>query len=220
MTRRVSKPECWDVVRGSKDQLTDSDVYFRETKEGTHCYSNWYQGNNGELGDPATIPEFSAPAPALFGFDDSIDAYCIPRAHGGRYGGHAGVCVNANLNILSLYGNGLPYNSCRNLEWQVCAAKGLLPGQGSKTIVFAKAPRDLDPHPAGGRPVGMCGGWRGGGIGDCRDGYATDSVFFLEACLFNMLCSNHQELWLLEAGEEFMCDFSEEGVDELRELLT
>ena len=32
---------------------------------------------------------------------------------------HAGSCLNANLNILSLYGNRVQYNICRNLEWQV-----------------------------------------------------------------------------------------------------
>eukprot|EP00966_Prymnesium_polylepis_P238653 5519330-Prymnesium_polylepis.2 len=28
-------------------------------------------------------------------------------------------CVKASLNILSLYGDRVPYNVCRNLEWQV-----------------------------------------------------------------------------------------------------
>jgi hypothetical protein len=29
------------------------------------------------------------------------------------------MCVRANVNILSLYGTAIPYNTCRNLEWQV-----------------------------------------------------------------------------------------------------
>ena len=128
--------------------------------------------------------------------------------------------MNANLNILSLYGEGVPYNTCRNLEWQLCAIKGLLPGQGSNEIIFATAPKDLDPHPQGGRPVGTCGGWRPPNTGDCwRDGYATDSIFFLEACLFNQLCGNARELWLLEAGDPFVCDFSFARFEELQQLL-
>ncbi len=67
-------------------------------------------------------------------------------------GAHAERCVKANLNILSLHGERLPYNICRNLEWQTCAAQGKLPGQGTskldgtldRTIKFAKAPRTLE----------------------------------------------------------------------------
>ena len=33
---------------------------------------------------------------------------------------------------------------CQNLVWQLCAAKGLLPGQGGKLLHFATAPKDLD----------------------------------------------------------------------------
>ena len=39
---------------------------------------------------------------------------------GGR-GSHAVACVKSGFNILSLYGNRVPYNICRNLEWQVNA---------------------------------------------------------------------------------------------------
>ena len=65
----------------------------------------------------------------LVRFDESIDAFCGAKqsaAQRWRYAAtHAGTCVNANLNILSLYAgpqhpNGrVPYNLCRNLEWQV-----------------------------------------------------------------------------------------------------
>ena len=106
---------------------------------------------------------------------------------------HAGRCVNANLQILSLYGDRLQYNSCRNLEWLVCAALGQLPGQlrgprlvaangnGSAAaaqddrprrgaIVFAYEPSRLQVY---GRrtPLGRCGGWRSGDDDDeCVDG--------------------------------------------------
>ena len=80
------------------------------------------------------VPKYnSAPAPALLGFDESIDDYCrsaLRRMH--RQPSfdntkHAENCVRANLNILALYGDRVPYNICRNLEWMVCAAKGAPP---------------------------------------------------------------------------------------------
>jgi|EP00966_Prymnesium_polylepis_P219264 hypothetical protein len=71
---------------------------------------------------------------------------------------HAGGCVNANHNILSLYGERVPYNLCRNLEWMVCATQGKLPGQGGKTLRFAHVPSAL--KVMGGKPLGQCGGWR------------------------------------------------------------
>lgn len=70
---------------------------------------------------------------------------------------------------------------CRNFEWQVCAAKGLLPGQGGRTIQFSHAPSALYPDGSTNKPVGECCGWtplgsrpRGGSFG-----YATDDIFYL-----------------------------------------
>ena len=104
---------------------------------GTHCDSNWYKGNKGELGEPNPdqsnhIPSgFSKDAPALLGFDESIDQYCTEQSPSrGSDDGHAANCVRANRNIFSLYGERIPFNICRNLEWMVCAAQGKLPGQG------------------------------------------------------------------------------------------
>lgn len=68
----------------------------------------------------SNIPTFVAPAPAVFGFDDDIDAFCStrPSTNTGWQGGygHARNCVESNLNILSLYGKRVPYNSCRNVR--------------------------------------------------------------------------------------------------------
>ena len=69
----------------------------------------------------------SAADPALFGFDESIDEICADamRKKGmtpSNEFGHAGNCIAANYNILSLYGNRVPYNICRNLEWQAPTA--------------------------------------------------------------------------------------------------
>lgn len=35
------------------------------------------------------------------------------------------------------------WTMCVNLEWQMCAVQGKLPGQGSKKVSFATAPKDL-----------------------------------------------------------------------------
>ena len=44
-------------------------------------------------------------------------------------------------------------------------------------IRFSTKPSDL--APLGQKPLWQCKGWRQGG-GDCKDGYATDDIFFLE----------------------------------------
>ena len=101
-------------------------MYFDDVRRGAACNTNWYEGNSGDLGRQDKLPQFPSSAPALLGFDETIDQFC--QARGGS-GDHAWACIKASLNILSLYGDRVPYNICRNLEWQVCAAKGLLPGQ-------------------------------------------------------------------------------------------
>jgi hypothetical protein len=57
-------------------------------------------------------------AAQVLGFDESIDGYC--DHHGGtqrdHFNFHAANCVEANTNILALYGNAIPYNTCRNFE--------------------------------------------------------------------------------------------------------
>ena len=66
-----------------------------------------------------------------------------------------GVCIDANLNILALNGGYFPYNLCRNLEWQACAAMGRLTQQASGEIRFADAPGSLDPEEL----LGECDGY-------------------------------------------------------------
>ena len=145
-------------------------------------------------------PLHSQRAPALLGFDESIDQDCYGM--GGK-GSHAEACVDTNNNILSLYDGS--YNTCRNLEyahehtlpnfsetrshmprflcdsaqprpshvcrsvcavshacrWQVCAARGMLPGQGGRQIKFAHRPSEMwTPH------IGSCTGYHPAGCGN------------------------------------------------------
>ena len=165
--RTEGMASCWDRKRDAHGQFQRAQDYFLNTQLGASCNSNWYEGNGGgydenilgradfNLGSKVG-QWFPGAAPALLGFDESIESYCWD--HGGR-GSHAMACIRAGFNILSLYGERVPYNICRNLEWQVCAAKGLLPGQGGRTIIFGKRPGDLDPSRKGGKPLGTCGGW-------------------------------------------------------------
>lgn len=92
-----------------------------------------------------------------------------------------------SLNILSLIGERVPYNSCRTLEWQVCAALGKLPGQRSRKILFATAPGSLDPGPKSRQPFGQCGGRHGELRGDdCKQGgFGSVDVY---ARAIRMLC--------------------------------
>lgn len=76
---------------------------------GVHPHSKRYVGNPG-INEP---PSYTADAPALFGFDETIDEYCSshPKENGDYEGGHghANNCIRSNLNILSLYDGS--YNS-------------------------------------------------------------------------------------------------------------
>jgi len=200
--------------------------YFQEAWRGTHCQSNWYEGNpGGTLGAMGQPPTFTADAVALLGFDETIDKYCgqhrktNPDAK--NFGGyaHARNCVMANLNILSLYGTRVPYNICRNLEWQVCAARGKLPGQASPTIIFSHEPSQLDPR--GQQPFGKCRGFREEGVGPCNNdqGYATVDIYFLEICIYNQICKNSKSLFKVKEGQRWQCQLDEGRFNELQAML-
>ena len=196
---------------------TDGWKYFEDAWQGVDCSRNWYTGNEGPLGLPnggptktTTHPHFKGPAPALLGFDEAIDRYCESR-HG--KGNHAETCVGANVNILSLYGPLIPYNICRNVEWQLCAARGDLPGQGGKKLRFAYAPKNLEPD-GGPHPIGQCKGYHPAGCGNI--GYASSDIFYMESCLYSQVCKNRDEFWQLEADEDFECDMDYEGFRQLR----
>lgn len=135
----------------------------------------------------------------------SLLRYCAEHGGSGVHQ-HALACVKANVNILSLYGDRIPYNTCRNIEyvseaphtvpahfpphvvtllrvlcaraavcdgrWQVCAAKGWLQGQQRPSIVFAKAPKTLEPN-SGPHPIGSCTGYAPQG---CKNGFASSDI--------------------------------------------
>ena len=139
---------CWDFARNCNpdwgqecrfSQLHMSDqTYWEETKHGTHCGQDWYAGSQGQHG------QFWGRASALLGFDDDIHRVCNNN------------CDQAQYNILQLFDPVVKYSSCRNFEWQVCAAQGKLRGQDGDNILFATAPKhmNLNTYP----PFGCCHG--------------------------------------------------------------
>lgn len=87
----------------------------------------------------------------------------------------------------------------------MCAAKGTLPGQNNRNIRFAYAPKFLEPN-SGDKPIGNCGGYSPEGCGD--EGYASSDIFYMEACVYSMMCSNRDQFWKLDAEEDFQCEMS------------
>eukprot|EP00966_Prymnesium_polylepis_P104302 2415656-Prymnesium_polylepis.1 len=185
--------------------------------------TDWYEGSNVAHG------WFSEPdAPALLGFDADIIGYCHNN------------CDGESVNILAIFG-GLEYNSCRNFEWQMCAIRGMLSSQSSKEIVFARcAPVDRAalshtglqrPVPPlvcrrapktvamdGWPPFGQCSGFTNSGC-NTWDGFANDDIFYLEVCLFSQVCANSEQLFQIDVGERFVCDFSADGFEQLQAWL-
>ena len=115
MVGRHPSPACWSVQRDGR-QAQGPEQYFDDVLSGQWCSSNWYEGTSGTLGQNGPAFPDAQSHPALLGYDEAIDHMC--GALGGR-GGHAEACVGAGLNILSLFSNNVPYNTCRNFEWQV-----------------------------------------------------------------------------------------------------
>lgn len=205
--RHRGEPGCWG---------RNGAGWFRNAFRGEWCGRNWYIGNAGGLGgfnggpDKDWVsPRFWRPAPAVLGFDESIDSYCA--AHGGS-GRHAEACVNANVNILSIQDGS--YNTCKNLEWQVCAARGWLPGQMSSEIRFAFRPAELNPD-----FIGACTGYHPAGCGD--QGYASYDIFFLEVCMYSTICANGAELFSedMQIGTIFRCQLDEARYNQLRDWI-
>lgn len=133
----------------------------------------------------------------------------------------ARVCTRNSVNILMLFASnvhrtGAGYNSCRNLEWQICAARGMLPGQQSPSVLFAQEPGSLDV--SGDRPLGHCGGYSPQGCG--RQSYSNDDIYFLEVCVYSMICHNSDELFAMKVGHRFHCRINEEGFRRMQRYLT
>ena len=120
---------CWTAQGGA-------DFFFDDVLGGDQCDANWYEGAKGNLGRPEMRPPFTAEAPALLGFDESIYAFCSTlvgqppnfiKADGGLdfNAELAQRCVDANINILRIISSTRkPWTMCQNLRWVLCALTG------------------------------------------------------------------------------------------------
>ena len=204
--------KCWG-------KSTEMDDFFSDVLAGKQCDINWFEGaDKGALGLQASRPTFTSPAPALFGFDQTIFEYCSEKLGMQRYfDGHgdfneelAHRCVAANQNILRRLSPRMPWNMCQNLRWTVCAVNGLLPGQDQHNIHFATPLSELSVET-----------WEHPDSWPCEDGecpedkFAVGDVFYAEVCMLNRMCENGDDVFSLAMGDEVTCRFSPQRFQEL-----
>lgn len=118
----------------------------------------------------------------------------------------------------------MPYNQCRNLEWLMCAIRGMIPGQQNGNIIFANPPSSLFPAHSK-THIGHCKGWLPTALPDKQFpragyyGYANDDIYYLESCFFSMLCRNRDQLFKIRYAQDFVCDLDEGKFWEIAHLL-
>lgn len=183
--------------------------YFESALAGERCDVNWYEGATGTLGKQHLRPSFpKGNAPALLGFDDTIFNFCadIVKPHARDFDGDfndelAHRCVAANQNILRLLSPRVGWNMCQNLDWVLCAVQGKLPGQGTRDMHFATAPKDLDfrvfEDPGRGKAWWM---------EPHEKHFAVSDVYFAEVAILQQICSNSPQLFTVEQGDVFVCN--------------
>jgi len=203
---------CWDWGGGGASR------FFEDTFSGKTCDRNWLEGALGNGHDRL----FESPSPALFGFDEDILSSCSAILGGGASsrGNNfdtmlADTCQRAQRNVLRLMTG--QWTTCQNLEWQLCALQGKLPGQRNHKVTFASAPRDLELrwwHNPSTHPTWPCENGR------CPNGgFTVGDVYFAELMVAYTICTNGAELFELAAGEYFSCELSRERYFDLAQRL-
>lgn len=91
---------------------------------------------------------------------------------------------------------------CANYQWLICAARGMLHGQGSAAMRFATRPQDLNVAGEGAKPLGGRGSYSKPGCNSASQCYSSQDIFFLEVCVINSICDNGSQLFDLEIGQE------------------
>lgn len=193
--------------------------FWENLKDTDKCDRNWYRGGFA-VGHEFNKKDWRADYngnqinPALLGFEEDLQPFNCREIESKT--GKPANCEEQGL-IESAFeaGNNLlrldarfGWNMCRNLEWVTCAIRGSLPNQGTGKIRFATTTK-LD-------VLNFL--FRDGGCdGDCESGYSVADVFFAEVTFISYLCKNREELFGLEIGDEFDCDFDMEALDRLAE---
>ena len=94
----------------------------------------------------------------------------------------------------------------------------MLTRQSSRKIVFARAPKSvrLDGSP----PFGACSGFTDKHCDSQWDiGFANDDIYYLEICLYSQVCTNGHDLFSVDPGRAFVCEFSESGFRRIQQML-
>ena len=194
---------CWGW------QGTGAHQFFDDALEGRTCDRNWLEGAWGYHEDRP----FHSPSRALFGFDESIVELCSSLLGLDPWAGNedlnrklADRCRRAKRNVLRLMTGS--WTMCQNLQWQLCALQGKLPGQGGKAISFATRPQDLQlewwENPTT-HPTYPCSG------GQCDPGaFTVGDVFFAEVMIMYTVCKNGQQIFELAVDESFHCHLDRE----------
>lgn len=192
-------------AEGNEACWSNKNNFFHEVLGQEQCDVNWLRGASDT---EAFRPPFTKDAPALLGFDNTIVDYCTEKSHqsnwpqGDYFKEVARRCVQGNQNILLMFScdscfGFQGWDMCQNLRWVLCAVRNFLPGQGSSGVRFAKAPKNLN-------------------FSDFdkvtnRKHYVVSDVFFCEVCVISLICKNSWQLFLLNRGERFDCEFDEKG---------
>jgi len=200
--RQRGSEGCWARRGGLR--------FFDEALAGNSCDRNWLQGAVGFASDRP----FFEPSPALLGFDETINEFCSwqigldPWDRGDLNNKIARRCREARRNVLRVLTGG--WDMCTNLEWQLCALKGLLPAQGSAHISFATPPAELKEqwftNPST-HPTWPCS--PNGGCPPLAHTYTVGDVYFAEVALAYKFCTNRADLFGLVPGELIVCQFDE-----------
>ena len=197
---------CWDWQGGGADD------FFQGALTGRGCNRNWLENAMGGYWDRP----FESPSPALLGFDESIVEVCSRLIGVDPWKDNEDLnnklafrCHLAQRNVLRLMTGG--WTMCQNLEWQMCALQGKLPGQGSDTISFATPPRDLqlewwnDPTT---HPTYPCDVW----ARTCDpNAFTVGDVYFAEVMITYTICENRARLFDLDVDERFQCNVDVEA---------
>jgi hypothetical protein len=176
-------------------------AWIDEMESGAVCGRNWFQGSHG-CKDQKSLPAYVNPSPALIGINANIATRCdnrrgvrqLPR-HSPHMGDRKRQCIVNDWNVLALYDTRPAYDMCRNLEWLVCAAKGILPGQRGTGIVS-------DPPP-GSLPIGKLFETKSNGVEPT--GYTPSTPYYLEVCALSAFCENRADLFLISSTAQFRC---------------
>ena len=132
-------------------------------------------------------------APSVFGFAETMEAFCNDKKGQGwtwSAGDPSYACSN-RYNVLRIG----DWNMCRNAEWMICViqGKGSWGGNGDPTIIFSLAPMTVDTVDFDSRP----------------SFYSENDIYLLEVCTLNEMCSNYEEIFSIDVGAPFLCQFDE-----------